>query len=207
MTTPVATPEVMWAAARIAERDGVSREAVLKLARDYAEHQALPVERDGRGRISAINVVAYDLIRARVGDPSKVQTRAPASPPPGRDLDSYDEALRQKTWHEAERRRLELAVMKGDLLRKDRLEVALSTAGEAIVRALDRLPQAANDLAIAVARDGEHGLRTALKALALKLRADIATALGTLAEAAPATDEDAAPLASDQTPGGADESR
>lgn len=191
LPTEVATPEVMWAPARIAERDGVTREAVLKLARDYVEDHALAVDRDARGRISTINVVAYDLIRSRIGDPSKAQTRQrPAAPAHLTDLNSYDEALRQKTWHEAEKRRLELAELKGALVRKDRLQGAVLLCGEEIVRVLDRLPQAANDLAIAVAKDGEHGLRTALKALASRLRSDVATALSNIAAGAPAHDED-----------------
>ncbi|GJE45314.1 hypothetical protein AEGHOMDF_4508 [Methylobacterium soli] len=191
--TKVVTPEVMWAPARIAERDGVTREAVLKLARDYVEDHDLTVERDARGRIATINVVAYDLIRSRVGDPSKAQTRQrPVAPKHLTELNSYDEALRQKTWHEAEKRRLELAELKGALIRKDRLQAAILTCGEEIVRVLDRLPQAANDLSIAVAKDGEHGLRTALKALASRLRADVAAALTNIAAGSPAQDEDGA---------------
>ena len=50
----------------------------------------------------------------------------------------------------------------------------MDEAVERINLAVDRLPNAADDLAAAVAREGSHGLRVALKDLAVKLRGELA---------------------------------
>lgn len=189
---PNAPPSaVMFSIGEIAERGGVSKPTVSVHVKRLSEGHGLTVERDGQGRVLRVNVVEYDHLRAKLGDPSKAQGKPRASMPAHlTELNSYDEALRQKTWHEAEKRRIELDELKDALVRKDLLHAALGTCGEEIVRVLDRLPQAANDLSITVAKDGEHGLRTALKVLSTRLRLDVATALSNIAAASPIYDED-----------------
>jgi len=176
---------VMWAVSQIAARDGVSKQAVSKKVKELVERHGLSVERDGQNRIAAVNVAEYDHLRGRFGDPSKAQApRQPEATLPA--SESYDEALRQKTWHEAEKRRLELAEIKKQLVRADRLQDALARAGEDIVRTMDRLPNAADELAAAFAREGVHGMRVALKQIAVRMRQDVAQALTDIAAAAPA---------------------
>lgn len=200
MTTEVATPLVMWPAAQIAARDGVTREAVLKLVREFVERHSLAVTRDTRGRVATINVAAYDHLRKRYGDPSKRQapTRLDGSaedaslsslPAGSRTADGYDEALRQKTWIDAETRRLALNELRGHLVRRDRVEEALRLCVDPIARAFDRLPQEADELAEVYERGGLHGLRQALKELARKGRTAAAEALEGALRSAPATDE------------------
>lgn len=186
----------MWPIGRIAERDGVTKQAISKQVKRLVGQHALVVERDRQGRIAAVNVAEYDHLRGRFGDPSKAQAPAPspvailaqadlplapaqspASP------ESYDEALRQKTWIAAEKSRLELDELKGELLRAGAVDAAVLRCGEDIARIIDRLPNAADDLAVAVARDGVHGLRVTLKALARRMRTDVAAAMDTLAKA------------------------
>lgn len=183
----------MWAIGRIAERDGVTKQAVSKHVKRLVEQHALSVERDGQGRIAAVNVAEYDHLRGRFGDPSKAQAPAPAAGADQVDLplaptkpanpESYDEAIRQKTWLAAEKSRLELAELKGELLRASAVAGAVVRCGEDIARIIDRLPNAADDLAVAVARDGVHGLRVTLKNLARRMRIDVAAAMDTLAKA------------------------
>lgn len=201
-TTVDATPRaVMWPIGKIAERDGVSKQAVSKKARALVEKHGLSVDRDDRGRIAAVNVAEYDHLRGRFGDPSKAQAprptanaAAPASQPAPAN-ESYDEALRQKTWHEAERRRLELEELKGELIRVARVADALQVCGEEINRIVDRLPSMTDDLANAVARDGSHGLRVALKRLAARIRGEIAEAMRTIASRAPEQEDESEPTA------------
>ncbi|MEW6257413.1 MAG: hypothetical protein AB1592_15775 [Pseudomonadota bacterium] len=185
---------LMWTVTQIAERDGVSKQAISKRVREMAESQSLTVERNGQGHITAVNVAEYDHLRGRYADPSKAQAPSRPTPPTGpvNQNDSYDEALRQKTWHEAERRRLELAELKGELVRKDMVDAALSQVGERIVQVIDRLPRIADDIAAAVAKDGTHGARVILKAQASRLRDEIAKELATLAADAPEQDADGA---------------
>lgn len=180
-TTTVDAPRaVMWSISQIASRDGVSKQAVSKRVRDLAGRHGLAVERSPQGAIVAVNVAEYDHLRGRFDDPSKAQ--APRRPSPTAPQDpagpneSYDEALRQKTWHEAEKRRLELEELAGGLVKVDEVNAAMDEAVERINLAVDRLPNAADDLAAAVAREGSHGLRVALKDLAVKLRAELADA-------------------------------
>jgi len=199
VTTAVDAPRtVMWSVSQIAERDGVSRQAVSKKVKTLVERHGLTVERDGQGRIQAVNVAEYDHLSGRYGDPSKAQAPRKNEAQDLPKSESYDEALRQKTWHEAERRRIELDELKKRLVRVDALLDAIARVGEDIVRVIDRLPNATDDLAAAVAREGAHGLRVGLKNVAARMRQDVAQALAALAESAPATDE--APSAPEHAP-------
>lgn len=185
-TTAVVTPSfLMTTAADVASRDGVSRQAVTKKVREFAE-KGMTVERDGRGAIVRFNVAEYDHLRGRLGNPSKDQRaqRPDDTPIKADPNESYDEALRQKTWHEAEKRRLELHELKSKLIRKDRLTDALVRSGEEIVRVIDGLPGRTDDLALAFEKDGAHGLRVALKKLAAQMRSDIASSLSRIADGA-----------------------
>jgi hypothetical protein len=188
-TTAVDAPRtVMWSISQIAGRDGVSKQAVSKRVRDLVGRHGLAVERSMQGAIVAVNVAEYDHLRERFDDPSKMQAPrrpAPASAPdPVEPNESYDEALRQKTWHEAEKRRIELEELSGKLVRTADVNAAMDEAVERINLVVDRLPNAADDLAAAVAREGSHGLRVALKDLAVKLRGELADAFAAMGEKA-----------------------
>jgi predicted ArsR family transcriptional regulator len=181
---PEAAPAdvIMMTAGEIAQRDGVTPQAVTKKFRELAE-RGLEVERDARGRISKANVVQYDLLRDRVGDPSKDQRpQREEEPTLAADPQSYDEALRKKTWYEAERKRLELEEQVGALIKVAEIEQAIDACAEAIAAVVRRLQSETDALATAVTRDGVHGLRVALKALETRMLADIATALDGIAE-------------------------
>lgn len=173
----VDTPRtVMWSISDIAERDGVSKQAVSKKVGDLVEKHGLTVERDSRGRVASVNVAEYDHKRGLFDDPSK--TQRPAQPEMKvKPSETYEEALRQKTWHEAERRRLELESLKGSLVPLAEIEIALGEVAADIIQALDRLPALADDIAAAIARDGGHGARVVLKGEVERLRSAIADAL------------------------------
>jgi DNA-binding transcriptional ArsR family regulator len=175
----------MWSIGQLADRERVSKQAVSRAVKSLVERHGLTVELDARGRIAKLNVAEYDHLRGRFADPSKAQAPRQAEEPVRPASESYDEALRQKTWHEAEKRRLELAEIKKQLVRVDRLQDALARAGEDIVRTMDRLPNAADELAAAFAREGVHGMRVALKQITVRMRQDVAQALIDIAAAAP----------------------
>ena len=112
---------VMWSIAEIAARDGVSKPTVSVRVKRFVEQHGLAVERDEQGRVARLNVAEYDALRGQYADPSKMQAAPPsAASTPARDdirsSESYDEALRQKTWLETERRRIELDQIKGRLV-------------------------------------------------------------------------------------------
>lgn len=176
----------MWSVSDVALRDGVSKQAVSKKVKALAEKHGLSVERNAQGHVVRLNVAEYDHLRGRFDDPSKDQRPEAPSPKRGgsasRDhAESYDEALRQKTWHEAEKRRLELAELKGELIPVAAVADAVIACHEAISRVIDRLPSFTDDLAAAVAKDGAHGLRVELRKVAVRMRGDVADALESLA--------------------------
>lgn len=187
---------VMLSIAEIARRDGVAKPTVSIAVKRLVEQHGLTVERDGQGRVSAVNVAEYDHLRGRYGDPSKAQ--APSKPELPADLtepearrhsDGYDEALRQKTWIDAETKRLALNELRGNLVRRDRMEEALRLCAEKIARPFDQLPQSADELADAYEKGGVHSLRQALKDLARKWRIATADALEAGISAEPVLDD------------------
>ena len=170
----------------IAARDGISKQAVSKKVKDLIEH-GLAVERNARGHIARVNLPQYDYLRGRHDDPSKAQRPAPIDDPtpPTVDPDSYDEALRKRTWYEAERKRLELEEKIGELIRVDQLAVAVDECGAEIVATVRRLQTEADTISAAVTRDGAHGLRVVLKQIENRMLGEIATSLDALARRAP----------------------
>ena len=169
---------VMWTISQIAERDAVSKQAVSRKARQLADDHGLSVDRNPQGHIIALNVVEYDHLRRRVDNPSKAQ--APAREHRQERAgggESYDEALRRKTWHDVEKRRLEIEEIKGRLINAAGVASGYDRAAEQIRSVLENLEEQADDLAAVVAREGAHGLRVALKRLSASLLSTMAAAL------------------------------
>lgn len=185
--------EVMWTVTRIAERDGVSRQAISKQVARLIEQHGLDVARDGRGRVSAVNIVHLDDLRRRFGDSGKVHAvpDRPASPEPdptgGSDA-TIDGARRIKIIHETEMIRLRMAEDAGDLVRLDRINDATDRLVEELGRLVDML-QHADQIAAAFQRGGLHELRILLKRLTGETRTAIAESFAALARNAPAKDE------------------
>lgn len=180
----------MLSVAELATRDQVSKPAVSRRVKQLRE-RGLQVELDAQGRVAKINAAQYDELKSRFADPSKAQAPAP------RHVDeivseSYDEALRQKTWTEAERARLRLLEEQGKLVRVEQLADALAQAGEKIVRSVDLVLNDVDDLAAAVAKEGAAGLRIALKKITFRLKGEMAEALSAIAADAPETEPDEA---------------
>jgi hypothetical protein len=186
--------EVMWAVTRIAERDGVTRQAISKQVARMVEHHKLDVSRDSRGRVSAVNIVHFDDLRRRFGDSGKAraaEAERPAAPPepeqPAGSDATLDGARRIKLVLDAELLRLRLAEDAGDLLRKDMVEAGLDRLAEEIGRIVD-LPQHA-DVIAAAAGKGLRDLRIVLKRLTDEMRLAISDHAAEVAAAAPQRDE------------------
>lgn len=183
----------MFTVSKIAERDGISRQAVSKRVKDLVSSHGLTVRRSPSGIVLEVNVVQYDLLRERYGDQSQVRIRKDPAPlpvvPPVVDSKSYDEATRRRAWLEMEKRRLEVAELRGQLIRADKYADAIGTCADEMVRIIEQLPQRADDLAVELGCDDVHSVRRALKQLARELRADLAKKFEALAEAAPAMDD------------------
>lgn len=176
---------VMVSAGEIAGRDGVTKAAVTKLVRRLAD-QGMPVERDGRGRISKFAQAWYDDHRAQHGDSIKSNRKAEASPVIQKD--SLDEARRIEAWLKVDREKLKKQQMAGSLLRRDKLETALEELAAVVLTTIQKLPNRADELVTAVSKEGVHGLRLALRKVAFDMGTDISDKLERLADEASVTD-------------------
>jgi len=180
---------VMWSMGQIAERDKVSKQAVSKTVQRLVQDHGIPVERDSRGRIAKVSLAHYDHHRGFFGNSAKTPTR-PEEPDEGTgNNSSRDEALRLQAWLDLQRKRVAHQEDAKQLLRADRYRDALALAGRTIQSEINRLPNKADDLAMAVGKNGPHGARMALRQIAAEINTRIADALASIAAEAPAEDE------------------
>jgi phage terminase Nu1 subunit (DNA packaging protein) len=190
-------PKVMWSIGQIAERDGISKQAVSKIVMKLVAQHGMPVERDGRGRVAKVALAHWDRHRGQFTNPAKKPAReevqdAPDSAAAARDRlskDSFDEARRQGEWLKVDAARIERQERLGRLVRADRLAAALEIAGREIQSVISRLPNRADDMATAVTKEGVHGLRVYLRELAFEIGTEIAKKLEAASASAPKQDE------------------
>lgn len=197
------SPEVMWPLSRIADRDQVSKPTVSIHVKRLVERHGLEVTRDNLGRVALVNVVQYDNLRGQFGDASKAQAprrdddggegadeaEAPRPAPAAASKTSLEEAQRRRAWFEVEKRRLEMAELRGQLIRADRYLDAVGRCGDELVRLIEQLPQEADAFAVELDFDDVHRVRIALKGLARTLRERLSKAFEALSAGAPAFDD------------------
>lgn len=175
METIMATP------AFVAERDRVTKQAVTKLVRRLVEEHGLPVERDGRDRVIRFSLPHYDNLRHQFASSEKVSTARTERPAPHSEMPdsstSRDEALRQEAWLKVAREKLRQQEEIGQLVRADRMRQALTSSGRDIQNVVSRLQNRADEMAIAVSKEGVHGLRVLLRQISAELNAEIAAKL------------------------------
>src|SRR5574337_508892 len=145
----------MLTVADLAARDQISKQAVSVHVKKLVERHGLRVERDAQGRVAWIDVDQYDALRRKVANPSKAQAPQPPTAAAPRKWngednlfpDSYDEALRQKTWHDAELKRLAVEQAQGRLVDAGEEADGLDRAAALIREAVDRRENEADELA------------------------------------------------------------
>lgn len=205
-------PAVMLTISEIAARHRVSKQAVSKAVRKLVAAGGIPVERDGQGRVVKVSLAHYEHARERFLDPSRTRAEidgdgagsaaagglggtgagAPGfAGEGGRDPrgDSFEEAKRLNEWLKYERESIRHKMEAGALVRTDGIAEAVTMAGREIQTVISRLQNRADELALAVSREGSHGLRMLLRQVAFDLNSEIAEKLASIAEAAPVADE------------------
>lgn len=186
--------DVMWSISQIAARDGVSKPAVSKTVKKLIEDRPeTPVERGAQGQVMKISLAHYDHYRQRFVNPAKasapIRPVVPvASVPPINPIDSFDEARRQSEWLKVGREKIRHQEECGQLVRRDRLEDGHKAIGAALLSIIRRLPNRADDVALAVSKEGVHGVRVLLRQIAFEIGNQMADKLAELAEAAPEHD-------------------
>lgn len=182
---------VMATPAEVAARDGVTKQAVTKTVRRLVEEHGLPVERDSRDRIVRFSLAHYDHYHGEFASSEKVAAARKDAPPaqPVNSSISRDEALRQEAWLKVGREKLRRQEQIGQLVRADRMRDALTLCGREIQSSIARLQNKADDMALAVSREGSHGLRVLLRQIAFDLNTEIAGRLAAIVEAATEHDD------------------
>jgi len=189
--------DVMTTPGEVAARDGVTKQAVTKIVRHLVEKHGLPVERDGRDRVVRFSLAHYDHYRGEFASSEKVAAaRRESSAPPlstsggaAPSSTSRDEALRQEAWLKVGRQKILRQEEIGSLIRADRTREALTVCGREIQSLINRLQNKADDMAMAVSREGAHGLRVLLRTIAFDLNSEIADKMAAIVEQASEHDE------------------
>lgn len=178
----------------------VSAQAISKHVARLEAEGAIATREGPRGT-KEINLAQYNLARNEFGDAAKelaAETVAmsddatPAADPTYRDAQAREKKYR------ADLAELEVRQRLGELVPVADLAQAVAQCAEAIVAAVERLPQQANDVAAAVARDGHAGARSILKKSARALRSAIAEALQNLVVTVKGTDAAATAIDAEQ---------
>lgn len=189
------TPLVMWTATMIATRDGISQQAVSKMIKRLMETAEMPVERDARGRVAKVSLAHYDHLRDRYVNSEKSPVEraqppaaSPTAPTTPLSSSSRDEAERQAAWLKVGRERIRHQEDIGQLVRADLQRDALTACGREIQSIVARLPNRADDVALAVSKEGAHGVRVLLRQIASEINQAVADRLAEISNQAPLTD-------------------
>ncbi|MCM2399815.1 hypothetical protein NBH20_01490 [Rhizobium sp. S153] len=192
--------DVMWSIAQIAVRDAVSKAAVSKTVKKLLDARPeTPVERGGQGQVLRISLAHYDEFRQRFVNPAKATAPIRAGDDdqvsgrstggrPLRDEDSFDEARRQSEWLKVGREKIRHQEECGQLIRRDRTEDAIKEIGAKLLAIIRRLPNQADAVALAVSKEGVHGVRVLLRQIAFEIGNQMADELEAIAAAAPESD-------------------
>jgi hypothetical protein len=176
---------IMWTAAQIAERDGVSKQAVSKSIKSIiATNPDVPAEHDARGRITKISLPHYDHHRERFMNPAKMAKPVPKEA----ELDSFEEARRQIEWIKVQREKIRIDEEVSNLIRADKHNEAIRLVEREIRLVVDRFPNKAEELAAAVSKEGVHGVRVSLRQIAFEMSNEIADRLEQIGQEASETD-------------------
>lgn len=157
---------------------GVSKQAVAKRVERFAA-QGLLETRAGRGGAKLVEAAAYDRVAGEAGDairgvvaPRPLMGEAGESP-----AGSLASHQAKRMAYQAEMARLDLEARVGRILELEAVTNAMTQCAEAMVRVIDQLPSRADELASAVAREGEMGARAFLRTIAREWRNKLAESM------------------------------
>ncbi len=155
----------------LAKSRGVSKQAVSRRA-GRLRAQGLLSARPGPCGALLINVAEFDRATGEATDLARATNGAPKGGT--REASVYTREQARRASYSADLMRLDLEERTGKLIRVDEVVEALSALGDRLAMTIDMLPEIAEDIAVAVAKDGERGARTALKKAAYDWRVRLA---------------------------------
>lgn len=162
----------------LAQLRGVSKPAISQNLKNW-KARGVEVATRMEGRALLINVAHYDMARGEAGNVAFAQEPEAVEPKlPGASTDPVfaREQAREKGYA-ADLKKLQLGRELQTTVAIDRAEDDIARLLEPIVKAIDRLPSRADDLAAAIANGGAAGVRNELKVVAADLRNDVAAAM------------------------------
>ncbi|WP_440640266.1 hypothetical protein ACSHT2_02675 [Bradyrhizobium sp. PUT101] len=179
--------------AEYARHRGVSRQAISKLIGNGKIPPSAIVPGENGARLINPAVADHALGEGRervLLDPSEtddlladVEGAAPApraiSPAPSARPEQHEniaaltKARTETEVYRAERARLELEEKRGKLLKVEDVVASMEKCGAVIVRELEALPNFADELVAAIAKDGAGGARSVLKRIGREVRAQL----------------------------------
>jgi MarR family len=195
--TPDTTKEFpaggLWmSVSEIAARKGVSKQAISeRVARLVADGRL--TTKPGKGKAKLVNLAQYDTAIGDVGDgakeaaaATKAANAAPADSAAPRQSDSgrfRDEQTREKAYA-ADLKFIELERLRGNLLPVAEFDPLAEDAASRIADIVDGLQARDSELTAIAIKEGENGMRAALKRITKMQRIAIVTAMKDMAAAA-----------------------
>lgn len=169
---------IMVTPKEVAEKLGLSRQAVSRQLRKILKQHEIPVERDGRGRVLKFSLADFEHYKGEFSNPQ--QSQSPKQSPTAPAANSRDEALRQTAWLDLRKRELQYQAECGALVRADYVAETIENLGKVVQATINRLSNKADDLAITATKNGVNGLRAELKEISFQMCSDIDKQLANL---------------------------
>src|SRR5258708_21039630 len=142
----------------VARAKGKTRQSVHERVGHLVDAGLLEVRREGRTKL--INLAQYDIAIGATGDGVKEAGAATKRDAIGEAMSpKFREAQTRERQYVADLKFLELQERLRKLVPISEVESAVQICAATIVESLERLPRRADDLALAVGRDGAHGAR------------------------------------------------
>lgn len=185
MTPDTNTHEGLWVSiSELAKRKGLRKQTVAEKVSRYEAQGILTTQPGGRGRPKLVNLAEFDKVAGEAGDAIRELSAVTGAPSEGKPEGNNPVLAREqarRVAYQADLAKLDLDERLGKLLPIDEVEKAMVRCAQALVRAIDRLPGRAEELASRVAHEGSQGARAILKETARDLRATLAREMRLLA--------------------------
>lgn len=189
----LALDEGLWlSVTELARRKNVQKSTISEKVSRLVEAGRLTV-RPGKGKTKLINLAQYDVAVGEVGDgarelgaATKAANAAPsptAAPRPAPDGRLRDEQTREKAYA-ADLKFIELERLRGNLLPVADFDAVAEDAASRIADIVDGLQARDSELTAIAVKEGENGMRAALKRIVRAQREAIVTAMKDMAIAA-----------------------
>jgi DNA-binding MarR family transcriptional regulator len=160
----------------LAERRGVSKGAMSRMVKRFETLGLLSSKPGDDRRVKLVNVAEFDRAASDATDAVRELNGS------ARASGSLAEAQTRRASYDADLKRLQLEERLGKLIPIEDAQDSMVKCAEGLVRVIDQVSARAEELAAAVAKDGEAGALTYLKGFARDLRELLARSMKLLAD-------------------------